>query len=270
MRLNRVMVAAFVAILLGVGVWLAIAYWGGTSPPTAAQQRAAAQQDKQALVDGLAQGQILYIRSEDYRKVRLGPLGQRDYLQRVIDETWVVIGSDGATETSISTRRDLDGELIGYSELKDGVNTYSDLISGVYFEMPMGIGLGYAEWVNGRWDITSITNRMEARGFSFVRQGELGNQVSLIFEQSRPAEQGDEASVSRLEFVEHQPFLRRSARYEVDEQGQETLLREHAFLEYRVLPEGSTFPDIDADLPTRSWMEEQDLEESEAEPEEAR
>ena len=269
MRLNRVMIAALVAVLLGVGVWLAIAYWGGTSPPTVAQQRAAAQQDKQALVDGLAQGQILYIRSEDYRKVRLGP----HYLQRVIDETWVVIGSDGATETSISTRRDLDGELIGHSELKDGVNTYSDLISGVYIDMPMGIGLGYAEWVNGRWDVTSITNRMEARGFSFVRQGELGNQVSLIFEQSRPAEQGDEASVSRLEFVEYRPFLRRSARYEVDEQGQETLLREHAFLEYRLFPEGSTFPDIEVDLPTRSWMEareEQDLEESEAEEEEAR
>ena len=252
------MMAGVLAVLLGVGVWLAIAYWGGTSPPTAAQQRAAAQQDKQALVDGLAQGQILYIRSEDYSRIRLGPLGQRDYPQRVIDETWVVVGSDGATETSISTMRDLDGELIGYSVLKDGVNTFSDLISGVYFDMPMGIGLGYAEWVKGRWDITSITNRMEAKGFNFVRQGELGNQVSLIFERSRPAEQGDEASVSRLEFVEYRPFLRRSARYEVDEQGQETLLREHAFLEYRVLPEGSTFPDIDVDLPTRSWMEEQD------------
>ena len=72
MRLNRVMMAALVAILPGVGIWLAIAYWGGTSPPTTAQQRAAAQQDKQALVDGLAQGQILYIRSEDYSRVRLG------------------------------------------------------------------------------------------------------------------------------------------------------------------------------------------------------
>ena len=255
MRLNRVMMAALVAVLLGVGIWLAIAYWGRTSPPTAAQQRAAAQQDKQALVEGLAQGQILYIRSEDYSKVRLGPLGQRDYPQRVIDETWVVIGSDGATETSVGTMRDLDGDLIGYSELKDGVNTYSDLTSGVYFDMPMGIGLGYAEWVKGRLDVISITNRMEARGFSFVRQGELGNQVSLIFEQSYPAGQGDEASVSRLEFVEHRPFLMRSATYEVDEQGQETLLEEHAFLEYRLLPQGSTFPDIDVDLPTRSLEE---------------
>ncbi len=121
MRLNRVMMAALVAILLGVGIWLAIAYWGRTSPPTAAQQRAVAQQDKQALVDGLAQGQILYIRSEAYRRVRLGSLGRRDYPQRVIDEVWVVIGSDGAIETSISTRRDLDGELIGHSKLKDGV-----------------------------------------------------------------------------------------------------------------------------------------------------
>ena len=124
MRLNRVMMAALVAVLLGVGIRLAIAYWGRTSPPTAAQQ------DKQALVDGLAQGQILYIRSEDYSKVRLGPLGQRDYPQRVIDETWVVIGSDGVTETNVGTMRDVDGDLIGHSELKDGVNTYSDLTSG--------------------------------------------------------------------------------------------------------------------------------------------
>ena len=260
MRLNLVMMAALVAVLLGVGIRLAIAYWGRTSPPTAAQQ------DKQALVDGLAQGQILYIRSEDYSKVRLGPLGQRDYPQRVIDETWVVIGSDGVTETNVGTMRDVDGDLIGHSELKDGVNTYSDLTSGVYFDMPMGIGLGYAEWVKGCWDVISITNRMEARGFSFVRQGELGNQVSLIFEQSYPAEQGDEASVSRLEYVEDRPFLMRSATYEVDEQGRETLREEHAFLEYRLLPQGSTFPDIDVDLPTRSleelfeqqWREEEE------------
>ena len=84
-------------------------------------------------------------------RVRLGPLGQRDYPQRVIDETWVVIGSDGVTETSVGTMRDLDGDLIGYSELKDGVYTYSDLTSEVYFDMPMGIGLGYAEWVKGRF-----------------------------------------------------------------------------------------------------------------------
>ena len=94
----------------------------------------------------------------------------------------------------------------------------------------------------------------------------MGNQVSLIFEQSYPAEQGDEASVSRLEYVEDRPFLMRSATYEVDEQGRETLREEHAFLEYRLLPQGSTFPDIDVDLPTRSleelfeqqWREEEE------------
>lgn len=225
------------------------------------------------MIDGLAQGQILYIRSEDYQSVRLGPLGQKDYPQRVIDETWVVIASDGATETSIFTTRDLDGELIGYTELKDGVNRHSDLISGVYIDTPMGIGLGYAEWIKGHWDPTSITNRMEDRGFAFVRQGELGNQVSLIFERSYAAQQGDEASVSRVELVEYRPFLNRTATYEADEQGQETLLQEHAFLEYRLLPESSTFPDIDVALPTTSWMEamdEQDLEEGEAEQEEPR
>ena len=62
MRLNRVMIAALVAVLLGVGVWLAIAY----------EMDELALQDKQTMIDDLERGQVLYTKREDYRVTRLG------------------------------------------------------------------------------------------------------------------------------------------------------------------------------------------------------
>ena len=63
MLLNRVMMTPPLWLsCLGWVVWLAIAYWGRTSPPMDAQQRAAAQQDKQTMIDDLERGQVLYIK----------------------------------------------------------------------------------------------------------------------------------------------------------------------------------------------------------------
>ena len=62
MRLNRVMIAALVAVLLGVGVWLAIAY----------EMDELALQDKQTMIDDLERGQVLCTKREDYRVTRLG------------------------------------------------------------------------------------------------------------------------------------------------------------------------------------------------------
>ena len=51
--------------------------------------------------------------------------------------------------------------------------------------------------------------------------------------------------IGRMEFVEEKPILFRTSSYDVGEGGQRTLVNQHTFLEYRVLPEGAVVPTID-------------------------
>ena len=260
MRLNRVIIAALVAVLLGVGVWLFIAY----------EMDELALQDKQTMIDDLERGQVLYTKREDYRVTRLG-LGPAGHPQTVIDESWMEAGPDGNFDAAIGVIRSLDGEFIQYSELEDNVLTYSDLVNDVYWEENSGSDRDFVGYVESLWNVPQF---VVDRGYIFTGRGELNGRDTRIYEQPRTSN-SDEGleTVGRIEFVEEWPILMRQGIYEVDADGKETLLQSNTLVEYRVLPQGATVPTIEVDLPTRSMLEaiEQEwLEEGEGEQEEAR
>ena len=260
MRLNRVMIAALVAVLLGVGVWLFITY----------EMDELTLQDKQTIIDSLGRGQVLYTKREDYQVNRLG-LGLAGHPQTVIDESWMEAGPDGNFDASIGVIRSLDGELIQYSELEDNVMTYSDLVNDVYWEENSRSDWDLVKLVEALWGVPQF---IADRGYIFAGLGELNGRETLIYERPRTSKSDDDReTVGGIEFVEEWPILMRQAIYEVDADGKETLLQSNTLEEYRVLPQGATIPTIEVDLPTRSMLEaiEQQMhEELEGEQEEAR
>ena len=255
MRL-RLGAGVVVALLFGLAAWLSISYFTGGTPATAAELSDRAEQEKQALIDSVTEGQVLYIKFEDYGRDRIG-LGPSDYPKSVIQESWTTVGLGGAFEKTIGTTRSLDGELIGHSHLEDGVLVYSDLIADAYEEFEVGGYWGSIDTFTSAW---GLPNFVDERGFRFVDRGELSGWDTLVYELARPAESTSNVPnglrrFNRLEFVEDRPILMRQSSYEVEDDGEEVLLRSTALVQYEVLPLGSAPPDIDVALPTRSISE---------------
>ncbi len=239
--------------MFGLAVWLSITYFSGGSAVTAAELSDRAEQEKQALIDSVAEGRVLYIKFEDYDRDRIG-LGPSDYPKAVIQESWTTVGLGGAFEETIGTTRSLDGELIGHSHLEDGVLVYSDLIADAYEEFEVEGYWGSIDTFTASWGLPKF---VDERGFRFVDRGELSGWDTLVYELARPAESPSNVRnglrrFSRLEFVEDRPILMRESSYGVEDDGEEVLLRSTALVQYEVLPLGSAPPDIDVALPTRS------------------
>ena len=246
MNAGRMAAAGALILALGAGAWVGISQLVENSPITAAQLVASTQADKQSLLDGIREGRPLYYKYDDFRKGRIGP---SDYPDRVVQEEWLRAGEDGSLETVVATMRSLEGELLGYTLVSDGVWLYTDVATGMTFDMNVDHWGSLESSVNAMWDglLTIHGPDVEFKG-----RGSLHQRESLIYERSRtsqggPDEGAQQSLVSRIELVEEAPLLNKYSLYEIDDQGARTLVAENTVIEYRLLPEGSAIPTVPDD-----------------------
>ncbi len=244
MNAARKAAAGALILALGAVAWTGISQLVGNSPVTAAQLIASTQADKQSLLDGIREGRPLYYKYDDFIKGRIGPGVY--YPDRVIIEEWQRAGQDGLIETVVATMRSLEGELLGYTLLSDGALVYTDVGTGIAFEMSVD------HWGTLESSVNTIWNALltiQGPDVEFKGRGSLHQRESLIYEESYtsqggPDEGAHQSMLWRMELVEEAPLLNKYSLYEIDDQGARTLVAEHTVVEYRLLPLGSAIPTV--------------------------
>ncbi len=243
MSAARIAATGALFLVLCAVAWIGISHLVGSSPATATKLATLAQQNKQSLLDGIAEGQPLYFKLEKYKTNRLGP---SDYPDRVIDETWLSAGANGSIEAAVATMRSLDGELLGYTRLENGGLVFTDVATGMTFNINVD------HWGSLESSVNEVWNRPQAlqdSGVEFKGRGRLNERESLIYEwtytsQGGPDSGAQRSMLKRIELVEDAPLLFKESSYEVDDQGVKTLIEETTVVEYGLLPEGSTVPTV--------------------------
>ena len=222
-------VAGVLILVLGAGVWIGVEQLRGNSPATDAEISASAEQNKQALLEGIRQGRPLYFKTVRYKKdpVVFGERGSHP--QTTIVEAWMVADEQGQRVAMASTVRDLEGNLLGYVELHDdGTVTYTDLVAGLILPQPPEFLSDIEGTLSPFWDHMLSLQGPE---WEFKGRGALNGRTSLIFEREY-----DDGETRRIEVVENAPLLRSESRYE------DGVLEESTVVEYRFLPLGSALP----------------------------
>ena len=241
MNAARIYAAVALSLLLGVAVGGATVYFlgNGASYPS---ERQRATLDRQALLNGLAGGRILYLRSEDYQHDRTIP-GIAHPPKRVLEEIWWRPQTSRHPELFVATLRDTDGHLLQHQLTTDETMTTIFVSGGgsvkadsnevvsteLYHTLP-----SVEDFVEQTWE---WRKRLEADPyFEFKGAGKLNGRASLIFWHS------SDWGKSLYEFVEDAPLLSRASVYRVDNYGREALHYEHTVIDYRLLPAGSSVP----------------------------
>ena len=221
----------FLVLPLGVGVWIGLEQLIGSSPAATPEIGASAEQNKQALLEGIREGRPLYFKTVRYKKepVVFGEGGSHP--QTTIVEEWMVADEQGQRVAMAATARDLEGNLLGYTELHDdGTVTYTDLVAGMILPLPPEFLSDIEGTLSPFWDHMLSLQRP---GFEFKGRGTLNGRTSLIFEKYST----DAGKLWRTEVVENAPLLFSQSRYE------DGVLEEQSTkVEYRFLPLGSALP----------------------------
>ena len=230
-RIVQLGVAGVLILVLGAAAWIAVSQLGGNNPATTAEISASAEQNKQALLEGIRQGRPLYFKTERYKKdpVVFGEGGSHP--QTTIVEEWMVADEQGQRVAMVSTLRDLEGNLLGYTELHDdGTVTYTDLVAGMILPLPPEFLSDIEGSLSPFWDAMLS---LQDSGWEFKGRGMLNGRTSLIYERYST----DAGVTHRMEVVENAPLLFSESRYE------DGVLEEQSTrVEYRFLPLGSALP----------------------------
>ena len=236
--MNSARTSGVVALILLTSV----AIWGGTlhflenGTNIVGESLSPADRNEQVLLDGLADGRILYFKIEDYRMDRIIP-GTSDPPHRVIIENWWQPDTGEQSELNVVTVRDQDGGLLRNTQGIDGKYTTTYVSSGETMEMNIQWGTP-AEWIDWIWNLPrhlASNPDLELKGI-----GELNGRATVIYEGW-----SDSRKTRReREFVEDAPLLLRRSIYRIDSEGVETLTQEETVVEYRLLPPGSSIPQL--------------------------
>ena len=221
----------FLVLPLGVGVWIGLEQLIGSSPAATPEIGASAEQNKQALLEGIRQGRPLYDKTVRYQKdpVVFGEGGSHP--QTTIVESWLVADEQGQRVAMVATLRNLEGDLLAYTELHDdGTVTYTDLVAGMILPLPPEFLSDIEGSLSPFWDAMLSLQGPE---WEFKGRGTLNGRTSLIYERYST----DAGKLSRIEVVENAPLLFSESRYE------DGVLEEQSTrVEYRFLPLGSAIP----------------------------
>lgn len=222
------------------------------------------QRQKEAVLDQIAQGKILYLKSERYKKFDPSKISNRDAAwvgpEYTVGEAWMGADASGNTSFQIGVSRTLQGDLLAVSKWGDGRMISTWIPTGEEMEVETGSSSSLTAWVEGIWNMAA---RQLDRGWSYMGHGELNGEQSLIFEtqytntkvlsneeaeaRGLPSSLEDlglpsyehlvmQQMVNRMEFVETIPLIWWSSQWELSEEGERTLVEEHRVLEYRLLP----------------------------------
>ena len=91
-------------------------------------------------------------------------------------------------------------------------------------------------WIEEIWNLPR--NLASQSDVELERSGELSGRATLIYETS------SDSRKERWEFVEDAPLLLRRSTYPIDSEGREILTEEETVVEYRLLPPGSSIPQL--------------------------
>ena len=229
-RIVQLGVAGVLILVLGAAAWIAVSQLGGNSPAATPEIGASAEQNKQALLEGIRQGRPLYDKTVRYQKDPVVFEEGRSHPQTTIVESWLVADEQGQRVAMAATVRDLEGNLLAYVELHDdGTVTFTDLVAGMILDMPPEFLSDIEGTFSPYWDHMLS---LQDSGWEFKGRGTLNGRTSLIFELEH-----DDGVTHRMEVVENAPLLRSESRYE------DGVLEEQSTkVEYRFLPLGSALP----------------------------
>ena len=256
--MNVRIVAIGTSILIVSVVALAIAVVMFRSDPASAAVIAQrAELEKRAILSAMTQGQILYFKSEEYKKVDSSIPAHLPWVhpERVIIEIWMSEDTNGVPTLYSGTTRTTDGTLLAHSELRGNQDVSTWVATGDQYIRPNDYTPNQLSgWVKGMW---ALQSSLLAEGVSRSGSGTLAGQASAIFEREvetsanfTPAEMREMhispgqlpapvTHIIRQEFVEEKPLLLRSTMWERDGSGTKTLLSDYRVLEYQLLPAGT-------------------------------
>lgn len=203
--------AALLPVLLAVAA--AGIGCGGERPLNMAELTALGKAEhKRVLLEGIAEGRLLYSKSEQYQREPGG-----DLPQRFVSELWQGVGPDGKVDRSVSRLW-----------LEDGPET-----------LDMGAGMGHhalAAWLEQVWNLPEF---FEGAGIELKGRGTLLGMESLIYELR------SDARLQRIEIAADAPLIARHSTYEIDANGDMVLVSQNATLDYALLPLGSEPPPVE-------------------------
>ena len=180
--MNSARISGTVALILLAGVTIS----GGSlhfleqGTDIAGGSLSPADRNEQVLLDGLADGCILYFKIEDYRINRIIP-GASQPPHLVIIENWWQAATGEQEELTVVTVRDQDDGLLQYTRAIDGKYTTTFVSSGETMEMNVQWG-SPADWVEWMWNSPRyLASHPE---FELKGSGELNGRATLIYETS--------------------------------------------------------------------------------------
>ena len=182
-------------------------------------------------MEGIRQGRPLYDKTVRYQKDPVVFEEGRSHPQTTIVESWLVADEQGQRVAMVATLRNLEGDLLAYTELHDdGTVTYTDLVAGMILPLPPEFLSDIEGSLSPFWDAMLSLQGPE---WEFKGRGTLNGRTSLIYERYST----DAGKLSRIEVVENAPLLFSESRYE------DGVLEEQSTrVEYRFLPLGSAIP----------------------------
>ena len=229
---SRVAGAVALILLLVLATWGGVLHFSWNATNTTGDIVSPAERNKQELLDGLAEGRILYYKTESYKTDRIIP-GIADPPEQLVVETWLQQGPGERDELSVATMRDMDGRLLQYLRVSEGKQTMTFPSTGETMEMSFD-WYSPTEWVEETWIFPRYLGTNP--GTELIGAGELNGRTSLIYEARSRSRR------TRIELVEDAPLLRRDSIYRIGIDGGETLTEDETIVEYRLLPTDSRVP----------------------------
>ena len=221
-------ILTILVVALAIGTTIACS---GEAPVVSAQEmERRAQERRDALMSSLTEGRVLYMKTTRYSPNALG-MGTPDYPypERVIDETWMMVGEEGILTSIISKAYDPNGALIATSTSESSGGVFHDLIADETMEIPDMTGYVLADAMGEFW---RFAEQLEEDGYAYVRSGTLNGEDSAVYSRTYTQPGGDVWRYE-IEMAVNAPLLHRQSVYEVAD-GVETLLSEDIFLDYSV------------------------------------
>ncbi len=226
-----------------------------TDPTRASFPTQKLNQERQRILRGLSDGQILYIKSVEYE--RRDPDAAEQFWtrpERAREETWMAEDDNGALSMYSTLLRDANGDVVSYSQLENGQRVTTWKASGIRVPQPLGEEESLAWWVVRIWQTRAS---LADSGYELVGTGRWYGQPTAINERkttiriqakSLSASQRESMGISpdqryiestfinTYEYMVDRPIHYRTATWSTDEEGARTLTEEFRIVEYRLLP----------------------------------
>lgn len=175
-RTWEVIALAMVFAIAGAG--LVLSYLPSTGNVTAEALSAPAENKKQDLLDGLSEGRILYRKTDEIQKGRLGP-GPSDLPERLITESWLTQGEGGRLGEVVGISKDDAGNTVIHGHYADGQSTtkYVDANERIVQAVPSDATV--EDWLDGVW--ARVQSGFDQEGESESREIVDGKET-IVFE----------------------------------------------------------------------------------------